>query len=336
MKVICSSLRWRQTTQGLGIALGNFDGVHLGHQAILKKMCRAVRQKGWKSAVYTFDPHPAKILAPKSAPPLLQTLEQKLAFFRRLGLDFVILEKFDAKFSRLPARQFLQKILVDRLRVKGIWVGYDFTFGHQRLGNVEKLRNFCQNQGIDIAVMPAQFTQKALVSSTQIRALVSEGEVALAQKLLGRPFALIGKVVKGKGIGGKLGIHTANVKVENELLPKNGIYITSTTIPRLTTHDSRLTTYPSATSVGFNPTFPGKGFSVETHLIGFKGNLWGKKIEVAFLKWLRDELTFPNAETLATQIQKDIAETKKFHLTTSLRPKGSAKSPARLGGPRRW
>ncbi len=296
------------------MALGNFDGVHSGHQTILKNLIRRAKIKGWKTAVYTFDPHPTKILAPQSAPPLIQTLEQKLEALRRLGIDFAIVEKFDRRFSKLKPLEFFREVLLKRLNAKGIWAGYDFTFGYKRGGTAQTLKKLCKEKGLVLKIIDPQFSGGTLVNSTQIRRLVLEGKVAVAQKLLGRPFALIGKVVKGAGIGGKLGIHTANVKVENELLPKVGIYITETLLR--TTHDARRTTsWPSVTSVGFNPTFPGKGFSVETHLIGFKGNLRGKKIEVAFLKWMRDELTFPNAETLAAQIQKDIAEAKKFHET---------------------
>lgn len=308
MKVIHGSNRWKNRKISLAVGLGNFDGVHRGHQAILKDLVRKARAKGWKTAVYTFDPHPTKILSPQSAPLLIQTLEQKFQALKNFDIDFVIVERFDRRFSKQKPLDFFNDILVQQLNAKGIWVGYDFTFGHKRAGTVQTLQKLCKQIGIFLKIVEPQFFGGTLVNSSQIRRLVLERKVDVAQKLLGRPFALTGKVVKGHGIGGKLGIHTANVKVENELLPKNGIYITNTTIPRMKT-------YPSATSVGFNPTFPGKGFSVETHLIGFKGNLRGKKIEVAFLKWMREELTFPNAETLAAQIRKDIQEAKKFHAT---------------------
>lgn len=295
----------------LAIALGNFDGVHKGHQVILKGLVATAKKRGWTRCVYTFDPHPAKILAPKTAPLLLQTLKQKRKALEELGIQRVVVEKFDSKFSSLSPKQFFTDILVKKLGAKAVWVGYDFTFGVKRSGSVALLKKFCDEKKIALHVTRAQFQKNTLVSSSQIRNLVLQGKVDQATGLLGRPFALCGTVVKGHGIGGKLGLHTANLEVENELLPKIGIYITRTTL-----HASRFTKHwPSATSVGFNPTFPGKGFSVETHLIGFEGNLRGKKIEVEFLKWLRDELAFPNAETLATQIKKDIEETLKFYET---------------------
>lgn len=300
-----------------GFALGNFDGVHLGHQIILKNLIRRSKARGLAPCVYTFDPHPAKLLAPHNAPRLLQTLEQKLEALKNFKISEVVVEPFTQAFSHKTPRQFVEAVLVKRLHAKLVCVGYDFTFGFKRSGTAEVLKKLLEEKKIPLIIIAPQFRQKVLVSSTQIRSLVAQGKVDRAAAFLGRPFALIGKVVKGKGYGGsKLHIHTANMKVENELLPKTGIYATRTRILR-TTNDERRTThwYPSATSVGFNPTFPGKGFSVETHLIGFRGELRGKKIEVAFLKWLRDELAFPNPETLAEQIHKDIAEAKKINET---------------------
>ncbi len=309
------------------MALGNFDGVHQGHQTILKNCITTAAKKEWMAAVYTFDPHPAKILSPKTMPPLIQTLDQKLACLEKTGVEAVIVEKFDPAFSKLTPKQFLDEILLRRLHTKGIWVGYDFTFGVKRSGNIETLKTFCKKEGLHLHVTGAQFEKETLVSSTQIRQLIGRGQVDLAAEFLGRPFTLIGEVVRGEGIGGEMGIHTANLKVENELLPRIGIYATRSTIhacppvvwraPRLSAGSLAGSTkeWPSATSVGFNPTFPGKGFSVETHLIGFEGNLVGQRIEVAFLKWLRNELTFPNAETLAVQIQKDISEALKINET---------------------
>ena len=307
-------MKKKSKKSGLAIALGNFDGVHIGHQIILKKLIASAKKNGLMSCVYTFDPHPAKILSPKTAPLLLQTREQKLESLKKMGLDKVVVEKFNAAFSRRTPEAFFEKILLKKLRATSLWVGYDFTFGVKRSGNVALLKKFCEKYGVALHVTDAQFAKQTLISSSQIRNLVSQGKVKMAAALLGRPYALRGLVKKGYGIGGKqLGIHTANLKWENELLPKIGIYITRT---KITSDERRATkSWPSATSVGFNPTFPGKGFSVETHLIGFEGNLVGKKIEVEFLEWMREEFTFPNAETLATQIKKDIAEALKYNET---------------------
>ena len=300
--------------------MGNFDGVHLGHQAILHDLVKTAKKKGWVPCVYTFEPHPAKVLAPKTAPLLIQTLGQKMEALEKLGVEIVILETFDISFSHLTPEKFFHRILEKRLQPKELWVGYDFTFGVHRSGTVSLLETFCRENKIALHVTEAQFAKQTLMSSTQIRTLITSGNVSLAAELLGRPFALIGSVVKGYGIGGKMGIHTANLHYQNELLPKTGIYITRTKIRtrdhgQWTIDQKQKKSWPSATSVGFNPTFPGKGFSVETHLIGFEGNLRDKEIEVEFLAWLREEWTFPNTETLAVQIQKDITEALKFHET---------------------
>ncbi|MDO8527561.1 MAG: bifunctional riboflavin kinase/FAD synthetase [Deltaproteobacteria bacterium] len=322
MQCLRNSSKWKSAKKPLALALGNFDGVHLGHQTILKKLLAACKKNRWTSGVYTFDPHPAKILSPKTAPSLLQTVEQKLESLEEQGVEKVILEKFDPAFAHLTPRKFFDTIIVKRLKAKSLWVGYDFTFGVRRSGNVALLKQFCKEAGIEMHIATAHFEKETLVSSTQIRLLVSKGKVWLAKELLGKPFALIGTVEKGMGIGREMGIHTANLHVENELLPKKGIYITRTNIrsadvgPRPSGGRRRTSkNWPSATSVGWNPTFPGKGFSIETHLIGFKGNLVGKKIEVEFLEYLRDELTFPNSETLADQIKKDINIARRFNET---------------------
>lgn len=310
MKIVRGSQNWEGEDRPPALVMGNFDGVHLGHQVILKELTAAADDAGWLPVVYTFDPHPAKILAPKSAPPLLQTTEQKIAALEKLGMEAVILEKFDPHFSRWSPESFFNEIILTRLTAVAVAVGYDFTFGHKRSGNVEVLKKLCNKHHLKLHVTDAQFQEATLVSSTQIRNLVAQGNVTFARKLLGRPFALIGNVIPGHGIGGsQLGIHTANLAVENELFPKTGIYVTETRILKTAEY------WPSATSVGFNPTFPSKEFSVESHLIGFKGELKGEKIEVEFLSWLREELTFPNAESLADQIKKDIQAAKTFHET---------------------
>lgn len=310
MKILIRSSENPSPTKPLAMAMGNFDGVHLGHQTILKNLLLEAKKRDWTPAVYTFDPHPAKILAPKTAPPLLQTQEQKMHLLGKAGIEIVVLEKFNVDFSKMSPEDFFVKILVQNLNVKALWVGYDFTFGFKRTGNIELLKKLCQKYQITLQVTEAQFSEETLISSTQIRHLVLQGKMDFVEQLLGRPFSLIGNVVQGYGYGGsKLGIHTANLAVENELLPKTGIYITGT---RLLKKDRY---WPSATSVGFNPTFPGKGFSIETHLIGFEGNLKGEKIEVEFWRWLRDEFIFPTPESLADQIQKDIVSAKQFHET---------------------
>lgn len=289
-----------------GVALGNFDGVHLGHQKILLHMIKISRKKKWRSAAYTLSPHPAKVLSPKTAPKLIQTEAQKKRALLELGVDKIFVEPFHKTFAKMSPEDFFEKILVRKLKAGGVWVGYDFTFGTKRSGDIALLKELCRRAGILCHVTKAQFSKETLISSSQIRRLVRQGEIEEANPLLGHPLTLIGKVIKGYGIGGsELGIHTANLAVENELLPKNGIYVTRTKL-------SNGKTFASATSVGHNPTYEHKKFSIETHLIGFRGNLRGKKIEVQFLKRLRDEFKFPNSESLKDQINKDIKAARAF------------------------
>lgn len=324
MQRIRNASGWKNRQKPLALALGNFDGVHRGHQVLLQKMAATAKKKGWTSAVYTFDPHPAKILSPKTAPLLLQTPGQKWSALEALGIEAVIVETFDKNFAKTTPEDFFEKILVKQLGTRGLWVGYDFTFGAGRRGNTALLGKFCAEKGVALHVEEAQTQDDTPISSTEIRSLVSLGKIREAANLLGRPFALAGHVKKGMGLGAKLGLHTANLHVENELLPKRGIYATRTKIfetvrggpglPAGGRVEPRI--WPSATSVGFNPTFPGKGFSVETHLIGFDGNLVGQKIGVEFLEWLREEKTFPDMPSLADQIRKDIAEAKRIYEQT--------------------
>lgn len=292
-----------------GVALGNFDGVHLGHCEILRHLVATARKKRWVPCVYTLSPHPAKLLSPKTAPKLIQTETQKKKTLQSLGIKQIVFGRFDKTFAGLAPEVFFEKILLRKLKAAGIWVGYDFTFGTKRSGDAALLKELCRQSGILCHVTKAHFSGETLISSTHIRRFVRRGEMREAARFLGRPFALRGTVVKGFGIGGReLGLHTANLKVENELLPKIGIYATRTIL-----HGGKA--YASATSVGNNPTYPGKPFSVETHLIGFQGTLRGKKIEVQFLNRLRDEFKFPNSESLKDQIEKDIAEAKKQNAT---------------------
>lgn len=306
MKVLYDSKKFPKTISNPVVALGNFDGVHAGHRAILEQVKKEAKLLRGTACVYTFDPHPAKILAPQIAPALIQTLEQRLHWLESAGVDICVVEPFSTALSKWTPIEFCQSILQTRLHAASVWVGFDFTFGVKRSGNTETLQKFCQETKIKFHAVSPYFVEETLVHSTQIRQLIREGNVEEAAALLGHPFALIGKVVKGAGIGGKtLGIHTANLAAENELIPATGVYITKTHTPQ--------GDFPSATNVGQNPTFPDKGFSIETHLLGFTGNLLHKKIEVSFLEWLRPEEKFSSPQALAKQIQKDILATRKYH-----------------------
>jgi len=285
------------------IALGNFDGIHLAHQKLFEAAKRLAKQVRGKASVYTFVPHPVKVLSPASAPPLITSLAQKTALIKRAKIQALILEPFAADFAALSPEDFFEKILIQRLRAAGIVAGYDFTFGAKRAGNADLLCRLCERHSIPCKIVEAQHQQSTLISSSQIRNFIRSGEVGQAALLLGRPFELIGKVVKGEGIGKSLGFPTANILPENELIPANGVYATRAKVG--------LRTYPSVTNIGFRPTFGGKRLCIETHLLKFRRSLYGKEIRVQFLKKLRDEISFPSIQELVAQIRKDVESARK-------------------------
>lgn len=290
------------------VALGNFDGVHLGHQHLILLAYQLAKQYQGTSVVYTFDPHPAKVLAPEGAPSLIQTLNQKLSAIADLGIDVCIVEKFTKEFAHQTPEQFFIDILVKRLGVRAIVVGYDFTFGFHRVGTVEIMNKLGKKHNIEVEVIDAKFSDEDLLSSTEIRNLISAGMVDKAKTMLGRPYRLEGKVTKGQGIGGQLGAHTANLEALNELLPGNGIYLTKTYI------DEELKNgLPSVSSVGTNPTFGGKTINIETHILDFNQKLFGKIIAVDFLEKMRDQIAFASQDELADQIKKDLALARRKH-----------------------
>jgi riboflavin kinase/FMN adenylyltransferase len=303
VKVYRSSSRFPASVKKPVVALGNFDGVHKAHRKMFQIAIReAARIKG-RSVAYTFHPHPVKVLSQVSAPPMINTLEQRLELMAETGLDAAVVEPFDLKFAHLSAEEWFRKILVKRLHASGVVVGYDFTFGSRRSGTVEVLERFCAEAGIFCRVMEAQLEGEGLISSTQIRSFVAKGDVEHAAELLGRWFFVDGKVVRGAGRGAGLGFPTANLKSENELKPASGVYACFAEVGRKR--------YRAVANLGQNPTFGGSALSLEAHLLNFKGNLYGKKLRLHFVKRLREERSFGSAEELAQQIRSDIRQAEK-------------------------
>lgn len=292
------------------LALGNFDGIHLAHQKMFELTRKLAKDLKTSPAVYTFDPHPVKILSPASTPPLIGTLRQKIKWIRKNKMKALILEPFDKHFAQLNPEEFFEQILVKTLKAKGLVVGYDFTFGKARSGNLEKLEKLCQKHGILLKVLPAFHFKNTLVSSTQIRHFILNGKILEANLLLGRPFTIQSTVVRGQGIGRTLNFPTANLLVGNELLPLSGVYATFAKIG--------LRRYRSVTNIGWRPTFHGNRLTIETHILNLKKNLYGKKLALSFIGRIRDEKKFSSPEELVKQIHEDIELAKKtfkkFHL----------------------
>ena len=290
----------RRTT----VTVGNFDGLHLGHQKILHSVRERARAAGMRAAVITFDPHPMRVLRPDRAPQMIQTLSQRLAGFEHMGLEAALVLRFDRALSLVSAEEFIERILVAGLRAGAILVGANFRFGHRGAGDVRLLGEFGKRDGFDVEIVPPVEVGGQIVSSTAIRGAVASGDVAGAIPLLGRAFSLTGEIRAGAGRGRTILFPTLNMAPEQELLPKLGVYATESAV------GGKL--YLSVTNVGTRPTFNGAGVTVESHLLGFGENVAGGTLEVRFHTRLRDEQKFSGPEALRAQIARDIEAARKF------------------------
>lgn len=288
------------------LTIGNFDGVHLGHQRIIGLAVEKARARGGSAVAYTFRPHPQVALRPGADVQLLTTYDEKVEMLGRLGLDLVVEEPFSREFSTVAPQEFFTDVILRRLSAEAIVVGYDFGFGKERAGTLEALEAFCQTAGVELTVVPPQRQGNEVVSSSRIRQHLKTGQVELATALLGREFFYRGVVIKGEGRGRTIGFPTANLKLANKLALPYGVYATWATL------DGRR--MPSVTNIGVRPTFQGDGPElpalVETHLLGETIDLYGKELEVGFVRKLRDERRFSGIDELKAQISRDAAEAK--------------------------
>jgi riboflavin kinase/FMN adenylyltransferase len=281
------------------LALGNFDGVHRGHQKILERLRRVALERGATSVVMTFDPHPPRVVRPDKAPLLLMTKEQKLDAIAAAGIQGSAVLRFTPEISRWDPEMFVTTILVDWLQVSEVWVGANFLFGHDRAGNFSLLRTLGARYGFKAEKIDPIRYKDFVVSSTRVRRLVAEGRVDEAGALLGHQYYVDGTVVRGDGRGKTIGFPTANLCTDNELLPPFGVYATTTT-----TADGVVR--PSVTNVGVRPTVDSSGRTgVETHIFNFDKDLYGGVIRVGFVQRLRDERMFESVDALRTQIGAD-------------------------------
>ena len=288
------------------LAIGNFDGIHLGHQAILRATVDGARSLHAVPTVLTFDPSPRKVLRPESAPLRLSTIAQRMEWFNALGMEAAVVMPFTLELSRLSPVEFVEQILVRDLHVKTVLVGENFHFGHKQAGNVKLLQELGSKSGFAVVViLPVQYHGE-IVSSTIIRREVAEGDVSYAGRLLGRPFALTGQVVPGTGTGRKFTFPTLNLAAEQELLPARGAYITRVVF------EGETCSHRSVTNIGVRPTFNGSSLSVETHLLDFQPEITPRRIEVRFWERLREEKKFSGPEELRAQIATDIATANRF------------------------
>jgi riboflavin kinase/FMN adenylyltransferase len=281
------------------ITIGNFDGVHLGHQALFAKVLERSRAIAGSSLAMTFEPHPMRVLRPAVNLPLITPVSQKLALIQDYGVEVVLCVRFDENLARLSADDFVDKLLVGRLNAAEVVVGYDFTFGHKGLGDLDLLRQKGQNAGFAVHALGPVIVDGQPVSSTRVRQTVRGTDMEAARRLLGRHYRVAGRVVSGHGRGGRvLGFPTANLHPDNELLPGPGVYAVLVELA------DGLTS--GVTNIGTNPTFGNGQLTVETFLLDYDGDLYGRELGLRFVQFLRPEERFPSVEELAAQIGRDV------------------------------
>lgn len=280
------------------VTLGVFDGLHLGHQAIVRQVVERALLVDATATLITFDPHPRQVLKPDTAPPLLQTFHQKMEGLRNLGMGQVVVLEFTQELAQLSAEEFVRKYLVEALRAREVYLGKGFAFGHNRQGNIELLRELAQKYGFIADEVPEVRLRQHRISSTMIRRLLKAGRINLARRMLGRPYGIEGVVTRGRGLGRELLYPTANLEIQNRVLPADGVYVTLTLI------DGEW--HRSVTNIGKRPTFGGDPESkVEAHLIDFDRDLYGSTIRVRVLHRLRGERRFSGVDELRAQIARD-------------------------------
>jgi len=281
------------------VTIGTFDGIHIGHQKILKDLIETAKKENKKSVLLTFFPHPRMVLQKEVTIQLLNTIEEKSSLLEKMGLDYLIIHPFSKEFSRLTALDFVRDILVNQLNTSRLIIGYDHHFGKNREGNIHQLKEYSSLYDFNVEEIPAQDIDNVSVSSTKIRNALQEGSLKTANNYLGYNYMLNGTVVNGKSLGGKIGFPTANLEVNEtyKLIPKTGVYIIKTVI------DSVL--FYGMMNIGFRPTVSGKDQTIEAHLFNFNKDLYGKNLRLELLYFLREEKKFDSIDDLIVQLKLD-------------------------------
>ena len=281
------------------VTIGTFDGIHIGHQKILKDLIETAKKENKKSVLLTFFPHPRMVLQKEVTIQLLNTIEEKSSLLEKMGLDYLIIHPFSKEFSRLTALDFVRDILVNQLNTSRLIIGYDHHFGKNREGNIHQLKEYSSLYDFNVEEIPAQDIDNVSVSSTKIRNALQEGSLKTANNYLGYNYMLNGTVVNGKSLGGKIGYPTANLEVNEtyKLIPKTGVYIIKTVI------DSVL--FYGMMNIGFRPTVSGKDQTIEAHLFNFNKDLYGKNLRLELLYFLRKEKKFDSIDDLIVQLKLD-------------------------------
>ena len=281
------------------LTIGTFDGVHIGHNKILKRLIQDSKKNNLSSLVMTFFPHPRMILNKSHEIKMIDTIDEKINLLEKTGLDNLIIHPFDNNFSKIRAKEFVEEILVKKLKIKEIIIGYDHKFGKDREASVEDLKKFGQDYMFNVKEIPAEEIDSIAISSTKIRDAILNGEIEKCNKFLGRNFILTGKVVYGEGLGKKIDFPTANIEIKEtyKIIPKNGVYLVKTKI--------NSNTYFGMMNIGIRPTVGGTNKSLEIHFFNFKDNIYGKNVSIEIIKKIRDEEKFSSIDQLKIQLKKD-------------------------------
>lgn len=285
------------------VTIGTFDGVHVGHRKIVEKLIENAKNRNVESAILTFFPHPRMVLQDQNEIQLLNTIEERTSLLNKTGLDNLIIHPFDKVFSRITAEEFVKNILVDRLNVEKIIIGYDHRFGRNRTANIDDLIEFGEKYGFEVEQISVQEIQEASVSSTKIRTALAEGNIELANRYLGYRYFLTGTVQRGKQLGRTIGFPTANLKIEEnyKLIPKQGVYIVESVLSGKKVYGMM--------NIGTNPTFDARSLSIEIHFLDFNADLYDQKIQISIHKYLRLEQKFDSIYQLKEQLEKDRNQT---------------------------
>jgi len=293
---------WRN---GSAVAIGNFDGVHVGHRALIRRAKELAAARGATTIALTFDPHPSTLFAP-SPMPMISSLERRIELLGEVGADVVVVEPFTRELAGRAPHAFIDDIVLGALGARAIVVGYDFSYGQGRSGTTDALRAHGARAGVEVAIVPAVELGGEVASSSKIRGLLRDGELAAAERLLGRPWDIDGVVVHGAKRGRAIGVPTANIRTESELLLRAGIYAVT-----LQADDGPV--LPAVASLGTNPTFvEGGGLILEVHVLDWDGDLYDQRVRTTFVAHLRDEAKFDSVDALIVQIQHDIAQARQL------------------------
>ena len=287
------------TQQPTVLTIGTFDGVHLGHQKIIERVVTTARQEGLLATIFTFFPHPRMVVQHDKSLKLIHTLEEKKQLLQQLGVDLLVIQPFNEAFAQLTAEEFVSTILVQRLNVKKVIIGYDHRFGRNRTANIDDMRLFGEKYGFAVEEISVQEVDEVSVSSTKIREALNKGDVTTAEHYLGTPYSLTGTVVHGLKLGRTLGYPTANIQVTEDykLIPKDGVYAVYSYIGERKVYGMM--------SIGKNPTIEGKGASIEVYFFDFNGDLYDQKLTIEFVQYLREEQKFDTIDLLKKQLQDD-------------------------------